>query len=173
MILDEDVYKIGYISKTHGLHGEVNFHFTDDVFDIAGLNYLLIRVDGIIVPFFMDSYRFRSDDVALVKLIGFDSVEKSQRLVGCDVVFERRIAEESSSEELSLDYFIGYNLVNMPNISVGKIIDIDTQTENYLFLVNSDDGKEYYIPIQDSLIDSIDHSKKTLYMNLPDGILDL
>ena len=30
MIKDEDVYKIGYISKTHGLHGEVDFHFTDE-----------------------------------------------------------------------------------------------------------------------------------------------
>ncbi len=173
MIQEEDVYKIGYISRTHGLQGEVNFHFTDDVFDITDSPYLLVRIDGIIVPFFIESYRFRSDNVALVKFDGYDNVEKSQRFIGCDVLFERSIAEESISTGLSLDFFIGYRVVSMPKLDIGTITAVDTQTDNYLFLVENEDGVEYYIPAQESFIANTNHENKILYMKLPDGILDL
>ncbi len=173
MISEEEVYKIGYIGKTHGLQGEVNFHFTDDVFDTSDSPYLLIRIDGIIVPFFIDSYRFRSDSSAIVKFCGFDSVEKSQRLSGCDVLFERSKATSSDSEELSLDFFIGYRVLTESDGVIGEIVDVDTNTENYLFIIQGLDGTERYIPAQDSFITDIDHSEKSIHMDLPDGLLEL
>lgn len=33
MIKKEDVYKIGIFNKPHGIHGELSFTFTDDIFD--------------------------------------------------------------------------------------------------------------------------------------------
>ena len=171
MILEDEVYKIGYISKTHGLNGEVNFHFTDDIFDLIESPYLLIRIDGIIVPIYMESYRFRSDEVAIVKFEGFNSSEKSQRLVGCDVLFERSKATESESEEFSLDYFVGFTLIDLPDKTVGKIIDVDTSTENYLFIVEDNNGNEILIPAHDELIVDINNQSHLLKMSLPQGLL--
>ena len=53
MIKKEDVYKIGRIGKPHGVHGEVQMQYSDDVFDVVDANYLLLNVDGILVPFFI------------------------------------------------------------------------------------------------------------------------
>ena len=171
MILEDEVYKIGYISKTHGLNGEVNFHFTDDIFDLIESPYLLIRIDGIIVPLYLESYRFRSDEIAIVKFEGFNNAKKSQRLAGCDVLFERSKTTESESEELSLDYFVGFTLVDSPNNIVGKIIDVDTSTENYLFIVEDKNGNEVLIPVHDELIVEINHQSHKLIMSLPQGLL--
>ena len=33
MIREDEVYKIGMLTKTHGVSGELNMAFTDDVFD--------------------------------------------------------------------------------------------------------------------------------------------
>ena len=66
MIKESDVYKIGSITRTHGVKGEVSLSFTDDVWDRADADYLVLRIDGILVPFFMEEYRFRSDTTALV-----------------------------------------------------------------------------------------------------------
>ena len=33
MIKREDVYKIGVFNKPHGIHGELSFTFTDDIFE--------------------------------------------------------------------------------------------------------------------------------------------
>ena len=54
MIKREDVYKIGRLGKAHGVKGEVSFQFTDDIFDSVDAEYLVLDVDGILVPFFME-----------------------------------------------------------------------------------------------------------------------
>ena len=54
MIKKETYYKIGKIGKPHGVNGEAAFHFDDDVFDRTEAQYLILEIDGILVPFFMD-----------------------------------------------------------------------------------------------------------------------
>ena len=61
MIRKEEVYKIGIFNKPHGIHGELSFTFTDDIFDRVEAEYLICLLDGIFVPFFIEEYRFRSD----------------------------------------------------------------------------------------------------------------
>ena len=41
MIRPEDVYQIGRMGKAHGLKGEINFQFTDDVWDRADSDYII------------------------------------------------------------------------------------------------------------------------------------
>ena len=50
MIREDDVYKIGRIGKPHGIGGEVTLRFSDDVFDRVDAEYLVLMVDGILVP---------------------------------------------------------------------------------------------------------------------------
>ena len=54
-------YKIGIITRTHGTRGELSINFTDDVWDRADADYIFLMVDGILVPFFLEEWRFRSD----------------------------------------------------------------------------------------------------------------
>ena len=62
MIRKEEVYKIGIFNKPHGIHGELSFTFTDDIFDRVEAEYLICLLDGIFVPFFIEEYRFRSKE---------------------------------------------------------------------------------------------------------------
>lgn len=68
MIKREEVYKIGIFNKPHGIHGELQFTFTDDIFYRVEAEYIICLLDGIFVPFFIEEYRFRSDSTALMKL---------------------------------------------------------------------------------------------------------
>ena len=79
MIRKEDCYKIGKITKAHGLKGEVNFMFTDDIWDRTESPYIICEVNGILVPFYMEEYRFRSDSTALVKFEHLDSADADHR----------------------------------------------------------------------------------------------
>ena len=83
MIKREDVYKIGVFNKPHGIHGELSFTFTDDIFDRVEAEYLICLLDGIFVPFFLEEYRFRSDSTALVKLEGVDTAERARMFTNC------------------------------------------------------------------------------------------
>lgn len=80
-----DFYKIGKIGKPHGVKGEVSFMFDDDVFDRTDADWLMLSVDGILVPFFLEEYRFKSNETALVKFCDVDTQDEARELTGCDV----------------------------------------------------------------------------------------
>jgi len=171
MIRLEDVYKIGRLGKAHGVKGEVSFQFDDDIFDRVDADYLVLEIDGILVPFFMEEYRFRNDTVCLVKFCDVDSQQRASELTGCDVYFPRALADED--ETPSLSSLVGFTIVSAGRDSdggtVGTIAAVDDSTMNVLFEL--EDGR--LIPASDDLIDSIDIHHKTITMTLPEGLLTL
>ncbi len=173
MIQKEDVYKIGQITKTHGLKGEVVFNFVDDIFDRVDSDYLICEMDDILVPFFIEEYRFRSDNSALVKFEDIDSADAAQRLHGVSVYFEKSRMIESEEEELSLSFFIGYTLMDTDGTLVGKVVEVDDKTENWLFVVERPDGREILVPANEEIIVSYDYDNEVITMDLPIGLLDL
>ncbi len=169
MIKREDVYKIGRLGKAHGVKGEVSFQFDDDIFDTTDADYLILDIDGILVPFFMEEYRFRSDALALVKFCDIDTLQRASELTGCDVYFPRSIADEGT-EGPSLAMLVGFDIVDASdNKVVGKIASIDDTTQNILFEL--EDGR--LIPASDELIDDIDTEQQIIKMNIPSGLLAL
>ena len=169
MIRAEEVYKIGRLGKAHGVKGEVSFQFDDDIFDRVDADYLVLDIDGILVPFFMEEYRFRSDTICLVKFKSVDTQQRAQELTGCDVFFPRALAEEGD-EMPSLSMLVGFEIVNNANgENVGRIAAIDDSTANILFEL--EDGT--LIPASDDLIEEIDAEQQQIKMNIPEGLLAL
>lgn len=174
MIRPEDVYQIGRMGKAHGLKGEINFQFTDDVWDRADSDYIICEVDGILVPFFIEEYRFRSDSTAIMKLEDIDSIEQAQMLVNSPVFIEKKYQEELGEDEVSLHYFIGFKMLDGDDgKDIGTIIDIDDLTDNWLFIVERPDGTEVMIPAHEEFISEIRQEDKTMVMDLPLGLLEL
>lgn len=168
MIRREDVYRIGKIGKPHGVKGEVSFQFDDDIFDRTDADFLILELDGILVPFFMEEYRFRSDSLALMKLEGIDTQERARELTNCEVFFPRE--QQEDEENLSWAAIIGFTVVNeRTNTPVGTIASVDDSTENVLFEL--EDGT--LIPASEDLITNIDTKKRTITIDLPEGLLEL
>lgn len=169
MIRKDEVFKIGKLGKTHGIQGEISFLFDDDVFDRTDTAYLILDIDGILVPFFMEEYRFRSDSNAIVKFEDIDTQERARELTGCDVYFPRTLSEIEDGD-ISWAQLVGYMLVDAQNgKNVGKIASIDDTTVNILFEL--EDGK--LIPASEELITHIDTTNHQIEINLPEGILEL
>jgi 16S rRNA processing protein RimM len=171
MIRPSDVYKIGRIGKTHGVRGEVTMQFTDDIFDTADADYLVLDIDGILVPFFIDEYRFKNDSVAIMKFTDIDTPQQAQTLTDCNVFFPRSIAADTS-EDISLSQIIGFKLMDAgTGNTVGTITAIDDSTINTLFEVKGEDGTELLIPASEELITDINPDTQTLTTVIPAGLL--
>lgn len=168
MIKNEEVYKIGRLGKSHGIKGEISFQFDDDVFDRVDADYLVLEIDGILVPFFMEEYRFRSDSLALVKFCDINTQERASELTGCDVYFPRDLADEDDTPTLAS--LVGFDLIEASNNKkVGTIVSIDDSTANILFEL--EDGR--LIPATDDLITDINTKDRTIKMEIPEGLLEL
>ena len=173
MIKKEEVYKIGRIGKPHGVHGELQLQFSDDVFDVVDADYLILDIDGILVPFFIEEYRFRSEEMVLIKFCNIDTEKQARELTGTTVYFPRAVAEENK-DELSWARIVGFNLLdNRTGKSVGKIISVDDSTINLLFETKTETDNILLIPANENLIKGINKARQTIAMEIPDGLLEL
>ena len=172
MIKAEDVYRIGIINKPHGVHGELLFTFDDDIFDRVEADYIICMMDGIMVPFFFESYRFRSDTTALIKLEGIDTEQQAKRMTNVEVFFPKDHAEELEDNELTWNYFVGFLINDVNKGDIGKVTDVDDSTINTLFVVDYK-GTEILIPAQEDFIVDLDREKEVITMQIPEGLLDL
>lgn len=169
MIRREEVYKIGKLGKTHGVKGEISFLFDDDVFDRTDADYLILDIDGILVPFFIEEYRFKSDANAIMKLEGVDTQEQARELTGCDVFFPRALAP-SDDDAMSWAEIVGFAIIDAATgHEMGRIASVDDTTLNILFEL--EDGT--LIPAPEELITDVDRQAKTITIELPNGLLDI
>ncbi len=166
-MIKEDVYKIGKLGKAHGIKGEVSMQVDDDIFDRTDAEFLILELDGIMVPFFMEEYRFKSDDTALIKFEGVDTQERARELTGADVYFPAP-TDSSQDHEISYAMLVGFNVINSNNgKTIGKIAFIDEQTINTMFELT--DGT--LLPASEELIEGVNIENKNISLNIPDGLL--
>ena len=172
MILQKDIFPVGQINKPHGVSGEMSFSFTSDVFDTEQAPYMIMEIQGILVPFFIEEYRFRSNETALIKFEGIDSEEKARLFSGLTLYLPKQYLEKTEDAGIELSYFAGFTLIDKQHGIIGLISEVDQTTENALFIIPTEDD-ELLIPVGNDYILEIDHENKQITVDLPEGLLEL
>lgn len=172
MILNDDLIPIGKVLKPHGIHGEMAFEFSSDVFDREEVPFFIFELDGIFVPFRVVSYRLRSASTALVQLKGISTEEQARAFSGLTLYISSGYLGKMDDEEVEVQYFEGFELVDIHHGSIGIVSEVDQTTENALFVIPRGDD-EVLIPVGDSYILTIDHEKRIITVDLPEGLLEL
>ena len=172
MIRPEEVYCIGKFTRSHGVQGERSLSFTDDVFDRVDCPYLVCSMDDILVTFVIEEYRFKSNNVALIKFERIDTSEAASIFTNKEVYFPKAYAEQAEDGEYSWQYFIGFKTEDAEHGYLGELVDVDESTVNILFVVERTNGEELLIPAQEAFIEDIDHDRHLIKFKLPDGLLE-
>ena len=172
MIKKEEVFKIGVFNKPHGVKGELSFTFTDDIFDRVDGEYLICLLDGILVPFFIEEYRFRSETSALVKLEKIDTAEQARKFTNVEVYFPLKFVEEDDSDDIpTWGYFGGFQVKDVHHGDLGEIVAGDDSTMNVLFSIERPDGEEILLPAHEEFIVKLEKKKRRLMVEVPEGLL--
>jgi len=173
MIKKEELFQIGYFAKPHGIKGELSL-CTDyhDLLEDIDEPYLICELDGIFVPFFVETYRYKGSSVILVKLENIVNELEAKRLSNKTVYCPLTMIKNNLTEEDTWRFFIGYSLEDEKLGMLGEIIDVDESTINTLFKIDYK-GKELFVPMAEELIISVDEEDRRLVATLPEGLIDL
>ncbi len=173
MIREEEVFKIGRFAKPHGVKGELSLVTNSEVFEEAEDPYLVCPMDGILVPFFIESYRYKSGSVVLVKLECVDSEEAARAFTNLDVYYPLDAVEESDLVgDMTWDSFVGYTVNDLDGNLLGAITSVDDSTVNVLFQIDYQ-GEPLLFPAAEELIASVDPAARQITVHVPEGLLDL
>ena len=172
MIRESDLRQVGKLLKPHGICGEITALLTDDV-DLRQLSCIMLRLDGIFVPFFLRAVRPKSSETDLLSLDGVNDEAQAARLCPNDFfALADELPEADDSEGLYAADMVGFTVVANGTV-LGKIIDIDDTTDNYLFIIEKTGGERCLIPVADEFIAGLNADTRTLEVDLPQGLLDL
>lgn len=176
MITVNELVEIGKFNKPHGIAGEVNATIDRDV-DVSSLKCIVLDVDGIYVPFFIESFRSKGVDSCLLTIDGICSEDDASRLSKKTIYALKKdcaLPDDDGSDDdgMYAEDFIGYTISDTGGNVIGKIEDVDDSTDNVLFIVRTDE-KNVYIPVADEFIVRIDSDALMVAMELPSGLIDL
>ncbi|MDR2763620.1 MAG: ribosome maturation factor RimM [Tannerella sp.] len=172
MIRKEDLFQIGQFAKPHGIKGELSLVTDYDVFDQTDHPYLVCEMDGIPVPFYIESYRPKGRSVILVKLEHVADLASAKNFVNRPVYYPLAAMKHESEKEAGWHQFKEYILEDEQKREIGRVTDVDETTLNVLLRVDCS-GKEILVPVREELICSVDRTGKRMVVSLPDGLLDL
>jgi len=175
MTLDE-TYQLGYILKTHGLRGHVVAHFdVDDTAAYLRLKTVHLTLAGAptkLVEHQVEKVQPQTGSKVLLKLHGIDRIEEAEPLRGAQLHLPLTQLPALEDDQFYFHDVLGFTVVDENLGELGTV-------ENFYELPQQDmlamryQGQEVLIPVVDELVSHADHAKKQIYVNLPDGLLDV
>lgn len=163
---------LGRITKVSGYEGAVTVKlekaFTEN---LPHMESVFLEIEGKPVPFFISDSEYSGADILKLSFLGYQSVEKVSEFVGSQIFLNSN--ELESTEESLNGYIKGYDVFISDSIHLGTITGILENPGQWLLVITSVGGKEILIPFHEDFIVSINKRKKSVHMDLPDGLVDI
>jgi 16S rRNA processing protein RimM len=165
-------FKIGKLAATYGTEGQfILEHSLGKKTSLKGLEMIFIeeKKDSFL-PYFISSTKIKNEKETYVKLDGIDSKEAGRFLVRKEVWLTENDFKKFAASAAPIS-FLGFTIINDKE-ALGEVIEVIEQPHQILCVIMID-GKEVLIPIHENSLEKIDKKNRKLYVDLPDGLLDL
>ncbi|GAB3414511.1 ribosome maturation factor RimM [Niabella aquatica] len=168
----KEYISIGKIAGTHGLKGEVVLkHALGKKTAFKGLKAIFLKdKSGSFLPWFPEESKIKSDTETYLKLESIDTVEQAKTLHQKEVWLAQADFKKyaSGSAPISL---LGYTIIEGDK-ELGTIEEIIEQPHQVLCRLHIEQ-KEVFIPLHEETLKKADAKNKKLFVELPDGLLDI
>ena len=177
MIKASELTAIGAIVKPHGVKGEMVISMRDDRIDIGRTECIVMDMDGIYVPFFIENVRQKGRESFIIAIDGIDSDTKASEFTGKTVYALRDHMAATSDDDADDGFYasdlIGFKALKPDGSTTGTITDIEDSTLNVLAIILTADGRTVYMPLAEEFITDIDPDSRTITFDAPEGIESL
>jgi 16S rRNA processing protein RimM len=165
-------YKIGYILKPHGLKGQVTVSLDSEApADLEDMQTIFIEKNKQLIPYFREEISV-SGSKAYLKFEDINSVEEAQAISKSAIYLPKASRAKSGRGEFYDDEVVGFQVIDTDAGDLGSVTEITTAGPNKLLTLIYN-GKEVLIPINGPFIKSVNKSKKTINVELPEGFLEI
>ena len=169
----DQCFQFGYISKVHGLHGEVVIVLDVDYpEEYENIQHLFIEQKSRLIPFFLEHFVPQPGNKVLAKFEDFDRVEDVSTLVGAELFLPLTELPKLEDDQYFFHELVGFEVIDIAKGPIGRVEQIyDLQTQDLLGVTYL--NKEILIPIQDGIIQKVDKTEKKVHCQLPEGLIDI
>ncbi len=167
----DNYLRVGVITSTHGVKGEVKVYPTTDdpnrfkelkqVILDTGKEYLTLEIEG--VKFFKQ--------MAILKFKGYDDINSIEKYRGRDLLVTRDQAIKLKPDEYFIYDLIDSEVYTDEGTKLGILSEILTTAANDVYVVKTEDHSEILIPSIKECILNIDVENKKITVHLMKGLV--
>jgi 16S rRNA processing protein RimM len=164
---------LGAITKANRKTGQLTISTTQQPAErFADIKMIFLDIDGGLVPFFIFEQSGSGSGQLRVRLQDYDTPEVAQQLTGYKVYIALDDFPSQSLNQVYQHQLTDYSVMDKTAGALGQITGIIESTKQAILQVDHN-GDEILIPFVEDFIIKIDRQKKVLYLDLPEGLIDL
>ena len=168
----EQLLRVGVISSTHGVRGEVKVYpTTDDVNRFKKLKNVVLDTGKEHLKLEVSGVKFFKNQVIL-KFKGIDNINDIEKYKGKDLLVNREDAVALEENENYVADLIDLKVVTDVGQVLGVLTEVMETGANDVYVVETEDGKELLLPaIRDCILD-VDLETEVMTVHILPGLLD-
>jgi 16S rRNA processing protein RimM len=168
----EDILRVGVITTTHGLRGEVKvFPTTDDPQRFKQLKEVLLDTGKERRKMEIASCRFQKN-LVILKFKGIDNINDVEQYKKCDLYVSRKNAVKLEENENFISDLIGLNVVLEDGTEFGTMKDVILTGANDVYVVETTEGKEVLLPAIRECVLDVNLDTEIMTVHIMKGLLD-
>ena len=168
----EELFRVGVISNTHGISGEVKVYpTTDNVRRFDDLKEVILDTGKEQLILHVTSVKYFKNMVIL-KFKEFDNINDIIPYKGMDLLVTRENAIPLEEGEYYIADIIGSKVITDEDKILGTLTDVLQTGANDVYVVKTKDGKEVLLPSIEECILDRDIENKIVKVHIMKGLLD-
>jgi len=166
-----DRLKVGAITTTHGIRGEVKVYpMTDDMGRFKKLKKVFLNTGKEDIELEVEGAKFFKDMVIL-KFKGIDNINDVEKYKGKELFVDRKDAVKLNKDEYFIADLIGMKASSDDHTIEGEVFDVLSTGANDVYVIHYGDDKEILLPAIKDCILNIDIEKNEMLFHVMDGLL--
>lgn len=168
----EEKLRVGIISSTHGIRGEVKvFPTTDDQNRFKKLKKVLLDDKKEELELEVEGVKFFKK-FAILKFKGIDNINDVEKYKGKELYVIRKEAQKLEKDEYYIADLLGIDVVEDNGQKLGTLKDVIETGANDVYVVEREKGKELLIPAIKQCILNVDVESRRMDVHLLEGLLE-
>ena len=166
----EDLLKVGVITTTHGVRGEVKVFPTTDPERFLDLEYVILDAGREMKKLEIRNVKFFKN-LVILKFNGIDNINDIEMYKGRDLWVPREEAQELDEDEYYIGDLIGMEVVLEDNTHFGTLKDVMETGANDVYIIDSLEHGEVLIPAIRECILDVDMDEERMTIHLMEGLV--
>ena len=166
----EDLLKVGVLTTTHGIRGEVKVYPTTDADRFLDLEYVLLDTGREKRKLEIENVKYFKN-LVILKFRGIDNINDIEMYKKRELWIPREEGQELGEDEYYIADLLGMNVVLEDGTEFGTLKDVMETGANDVYIINSKEHGEVLLPAIKECILNVDLESNTMTIHLMKGLI--
>ena len=166
------LFYLGFVSKKIGFRGKISIKIENgNPNSYLDIDFIYVEIENQLIPYKVVGTNSKKNTFLELKIDELDNEEKINHLLKKNIFLDKKYLKVDT-EKTKFDELVNFSAYNSKKLigSISEILSLNTQN---LMIIETEEKKEFFIPLVSDFIKKVDKKNRIVFFQLPDGLVDL